>query len=56
MGASCRTRTRGGMRESTVPSVARIRAPEPGVKSYWSRSTMPMRPWRILPSDWVRSI
>lgn len=26
-------RARGGMRSSTVPSVARIRAPEPGVKS-----------------------
>ena len=31
MGASFRTRTRGGMRSSTVPSVARIREPEPGV-------------------------
>ena len=33
MGALRRTRARGGMRSSTVPSVARIRAPEPGVKS-----------------------
>ena len=44
MGALRRTRARGGIRSSTVPSVARISAPEPGVKSYWSRSTIPMRP------------
>ena len=42
--------------ESTVPSVARIRAPEPGVKSYCSKSIMPINPWRILPSDCVRSM
>ena len=56
MGASRRTRTRGGIRERTVPSVARISAPEPGVKSYCSRSTIPINPRRTRPSDWVRSM
>ena len=30
MGAFFRTATRGGIRERTVPSVARTMAPEPG--------------------------
>lgn len=55
-GAFSRTWTRGGMRSITVPSVARISAPEPGVKSYRSKSIAASTPRRISPSDWVRSI
>ena len=40
--APCRMRTRGGMRERIVPSVARTGALVPGVKSYCSRSSLPV--------------
>lgn len=56
MGASRRTRTRGGIRERTVPSVARISAPEPRgeivLLQIYHSDQSPAHP----PSDWVRSM